>query len=95
MKEYGLPAPKFESERGIFRATLYLEETKAAANDIEEEIIKFCQTPRNRQEFENHFKDIITVQYLFNKYIVPMVKAEKIKLTIPEKPKSKFQKYYS
>ena len=49
MKEYGLPAPKFESERGIFRATLYLEETKAAANDIEEEIIKFCQTPRNRK----------------------------------------------
>lgn len=95
MKEYGLPAPKFESERGIFRATLYLEETKASANDIEEEIIKFCQTPRNRQELENHFKDIITVQYLFNKYIVPMVKAEKIKLTIPEKPKSKFQKYYS
>lgn len=78
MKEYGLPAPKFESERGLFRATLYLEETKAAANDIEEEIIKFCQTPRNRQELENHFKDIITVQYLFNKYIVPIVKAEKI-----------------
>ncbi len=95
MKEYNLPAPKFESERGVFRATLYLEETTTATNNIEEEVIKFCQIPRNRQELENHFKDIITVQYLFNKYIVPMVREEKIKLTIPEKPKSKFQKYYS
>lgn len=96
MKEYGLPAPKFESESGVFRATLYLKnDIVGKFNNIEDEIAEYCKEPKSRAELEEHFGERITTPYLFSKHINPMIKDGRLKLTIPEKPKSKYQKYYS
>ena len=72
MKNAGLPEPKFENERGIFRATLY-----------------------NSAEIEQHFKGRLSINYLMAQIIRPLVEQGKIRLAIPDKPRSKNQKYYS
>lgn len=94
MKEYGLPEPKFESERGIFRATLYNQRNpEVMLNSDEEEIINFCKIPKSRAEIEKLFNGRFSIAYVMSKYIHPMVKKGILKLTIPNAPKSKNQKY--
>lgn len=96
MEEYGLPAPLFESDGGVFRATLY---NRAAINNNfdtnEEAILDFCRTPRSRAELEQLFKGKMTIAYVMEKYIKPMTSEGLIGLTIPDKPKSKYQKYFA
>ncbi len=96
MEEYGLQAPIFESDRGIFKVTLY-NRSKSLSNydQNEEEIINFCRTPKSRSELEKLFKDRMTIAYVMEKYIKPMTERGVIGLTIPDKPKSKYQKYYT
>ena len=96
MEEYGLPAPKFESDRGIFKVTLYNRVSENSALDSNEaEILIFCKTPRSRKELEELFKGRMTIAYVMEKYIKPMVASNQIALTIPDKPKSKYQKYFA
>lgn len=96
MRERGLREPKFEIIRGNFKVTLYngrkpIERTNDA---MEREIAEFCRIPRTREELANRFANM-TINHLMFRYIRPMIAAGTIKLTIPEKPKSKFQQYYS
>lgn len=94
MKEYGLPEPKFESERGIFRATLYNQKNQETIlSSAEEEIMNFCKVPKSRAEIEKLFNGRFSIAYVMSKYIHPMVKKGILKLTIPNAPKSKNQKY--
>ncbi|MDY4079889.1 MAG: ATP-binding protein [Clostridium sp.] len=94
MKEYGLPEPKFESERGIFRATLYNQSNQETILSFEEEeIMNFCKVPKSRAEIEKLFNGRFSIAYVMSKYIHPMVKKGILKLTIPNAPKSKNQKY--
>lgn len=96
MGEYGLPMPKFESERGIFRVTLYNENTKNdSISDEEAEILEFCTVPRSRADIEKLFKGRMTIAYVMTKFIHPMIEDGRIKLTIPDKPRSKNQRYVS
>lgn len=96
MKNAGLPEPKFENERGIFRATLYNSaEIPAPVTGNEEDLLIFCRTPRTRAEIEQHFKGRLSINYLMAHIIRPLVGQGKIKLAIPDKPRSKNQKYYS
>lgn len=96
MKNAGLPEPKFENERGIFRATLYNSaEIPAPVTANEEDLLIFCRTPRTRAEIEQHFKGRLSINYLMAHIIRPLVEQGKIRLAIPDKPRSKNQKYYS
>lgn len=65
---------------------------------IEEEsygdVVEFCKIPRTRHEIAE-FLGIKTVFYASSTYILPLVAQGKLKMTIPDKPKSKNQKYYS
>ncbi len=97
MSEANLPAPKFENDRGIFRVTLYnsVKNEVLVADSETDEILAFCKVPRSRSELEKLFEGRMTIAYVMKKYIRPMVDEGVIKLTIPDKPKSKNQKYYS
>ena len=96
MEEHGLPAPKFESDRGIFKVTLYNQSKEKIVSDpIMAEIMDFCRTPKSRSELETLFKGRMTIAYLMEKYVKPMAENNQLALTIPEKPKSKYQKYYA
>jgi len=96
MEEHGLPAPVFESDRGVFKVTLY-KRTDAVKNTgtVEDEILSFCRTPRSRSELEELFKGRMTVAYVMERYVKPLTENGLLGMTIPGKPKSKFQKYYT
>ena len=95
MREAGLPAPKFESERGIFRATLYNDTaSQVPENSREAELLDFCNTPRSREEIENFFKGRLSINYVMSDIVKPLVAEGKLKLTLPDKPKSRNQRYF-
>ena len=53
MGEHGLPAPVFESDRGIFRATLYKNKKAVSVlSDAESRLLNYCKKPRSRSEIE-------------------------------------------
>lgn len=95
MREAGLPAPKFESERGVFRATLFNETAVAIPlNSKEQELLNFCSVPRSRGEIEEHFRGVLSINYVMSSMVKPLVADGRLKLTIPDKPKSRNQRYY-
>ena len=99
MKEYGLKEPEFQDMRGSFVVKFYKEpETEAHLPEIQNEdmknLILFCKTPRTRKEI-CEFLGLSSVTYAIQKYVMPLVEDGYIKLSIPDKPKSQKQLYYS
>ena len=96
MQEHGLPAPVFESERGIFKAILYKSKEEIIdTSNIESKILAYCKTPKSRGEIETLFEGEMTIAYVMEKYVHKLLEDGLLGMTIPEKPKSKYQKYYS
>lgn len=100
MKKAGLPPAVFESRRGVFKVTLYNEKSglrrlePAILPEPMQKILAFCSEPRSRDEIADYM-GIETPSYVVKKYIRPLLEMEKLRLTIPEAPKSKKQKYIS
>ena len=84
MEAYDLPAPIFEDTRGFFKVTLYNKYT---------DLLKYCKKPRLRSEIAAFCN--VTPEYAMSNKILPLIKNGNLKMTIPEKPKSKLQRYYS
>jgi len=86
----GLPAPQFSVRHGEFKVTIrngfYDRETTTPANQIED----YCSIPRSRDE-------IIAYVNKSRNYVMSIVKSliesGKLKMTLPQKPKSRNQKY--
>lgn len=100
MKEYGLREPVFTNERGTFTVTLY-NHTAALLNNPgkqiqgrEEELLNFLKTPRTRKEIAEYL-GISTITYAMRAYIKPLIEDGRVKLTIPNQPRSQSQKYYT
>lgn len=92
MKAYNLVPAEFSDERGNFIVKFY---KRTLENSTEENsLIEFCRTPRSRKEI-GEFLKIKSVAYAMKKYVQPLIESGKIKLTIPDTPKSTQQKYYS
>lgn len=97
MAEYGLPEPVFQNRRNEFvvilynRATASVEETKQAEDDT---LLAFCRMPRSRQEIADYL-GIKATPYMMNKYVLPLIQQGLLRMTIPDKPKSRNQRYYA
>lgn len=92
MKAYNLVPAEFSDERGNFIVKFY---KKTLENSTEENsLIEFCRTPRSRKEISEFLK-VKSVAYAMKRYVQPLIESGKIKLTIPDTPKSTQQKYYS
>ncbi len=101
MKKYGLPEPRFADRRGEFSVTFYKEHEypDVASPDVEDDdvmsdVVAFCRTPRSRAEIAEHL-DLSSVSYAIKTYVTPLVREGRIKMTIPETPKSPKQLFYS
>ncbi len=96
LKKAGMPNPTFSDRRGVFKVTFNksVEADNLPVNNIEKEILNYCVTPHSREELAKRF-GFESPAYFMKTYISPLIEMGKIKLTIPDKPKSKFQKYYS
>lgn len=70
------------------------EEKKAVEIRSDGDLLAFCHEPRTRQEIAA-FLGKKTVFYAFEHYVQPLIAANKLAMTKPDKPKSKNQKYYT
>ena len=61
-------------------------------SDYDEKILRFSITPKSRKEVMD-LLGISVHTYNYDRYIAPLLKKELLKMTIPDKPKSKNQKY--
>ena len=55
-------------------------------------LMRFCEQPRSRAELQV-FCEIKSRVYFSEKILQPLLKSERLKMTVPEKPKSTKQKY--
>jgi ATP-dependent DNA helicase RecG len=95
MDKLGLKEPVFESRRGVFKATLFndrFNDIKTEEIDIEAKILSFCKQPKTREELTK-LLELSSVSYMVGRYIMPLVESGKLELTIPNKPRSKSQRY--
>jgi ATP-dependent DNA helicase RecG len=99
MKAHGLPEPKFENRRNEFVVTFYNAAEQAVPVQqttvgTAVTLLEFCRTPRTRQEIADYL-GVKTVFYAMQHYVKPLLESGKLVPTIPEKPKSRNQKYYT
>ncbi len=86
----GLPAPIFSVRHGEFKVVMkngYYNES----NSMNDSILDFCAVPRSRDEliaFIGKSRNVVMRQI-----VAPLVESGRLKLTIPDKPKSANQKY--
>jgi ATP-dependent DNA helicase RecG len=97
MAAFGLPEPVFESRRGNFVVTLKNNfNVRQSENAIEADVrglVNFCKTPRTRAEIAAFLGK--TTYYAMRSFVDPLLEGGKLKMTVPDKPKSRNQKYYS
>ena len=98
MKEYHLRQPEFVDERGSFIVKLYRYENTEKTEVIESadgnDLVLFCKTPRTRKEICEYL-GLNSVTYAIQTHVMPLVERGVIKMSIPDKPKSPKQLYYS
>lgn len=102
MESFNLLEPEFIDERGSFIVKFFKEEKKSISKagevlEIEEDIrnlLLFCKTPRTRKEICEYL-GLTSVTYAIQTHVMPLVEKGLMKLSIPDKPKSSKQLYYS
>ncbi len=95
LKKYNLMTPEFLDERGSFIVKFYKKSKQEVIQiDDDNDLILYCKTPRTRKEICDHL-GLTSVTYAIHKHIMPLVEAGQIKMSIPNKPKSPNQLYYS
>lgn len=105
MKKNSLPEPQFVNAHGSFQVVLYngegtlshsisSDEGTAGGRTSQDEkgLIAFCRVPRSRAEIIQYL-EIASGQYALRRYLDPLIRAGAIRLTIPDKPRSKDQRY--
>jgi ATP-dependent DNA helicase RecG len=99
MKAAGLPDPVFAVKRGEFivefkNGMAYPDKQQLVSEktgNLEDQLLEFCRTPRTRKELVNFTG--FSRFYTMDSIIKPLLESGKLKMTLPDKPKSKNQKY--
>lgn len=100
LAEYGLPEPRFENRRNEFVVTFYNGTGETGAAESQEtgekapDLLAFCKTPRTRKEIADYL-GVKTVFYVMQHYVKPLLESGQLAMTMPEKPKSRNQRYYT
>ncbi len=86
----GLPAPVFSAIHGEFKVVmkngLFIE-----TMSVSDSLVEFCSTPRSRSEivaFVGKSKN-----HVMSQIVAPLVASGKLKMTMPDKPKSSNQRF--
>ncbi len=98
-REAGLPEPVFAARRGefivIFRNNLansrVVSRTPKNNGDMRLALLEFCAEPRSRDELVAFTG--FSQYYTMSRLIKPLIDAGKLRMTIPEKPRSRSQRY--
>ncbi len=91
----GLPAPIFSVRHGSFVVTFkndfYKSNLMTEGGHSASAIVKFCEIPRTRDELQKFTG--YSKYYTMSKIVQPLIESGVLQLTMPEKPKSPYQKY--
>lgn len=94
-EDAGLPEPVFAVRRGefitIFKNNFESAEILKSKYDMSENLLLFCKKPRSRTEIVTFTG--FSQYYTMSKLIQPLIDADKIRLTIPNKPRSRNQRF--
>lgn len=102
MTQLGLPEPLFQERRGSFIVTLQ----NASEPDVQpvnlqndekdtldpKGLLIFCQQPRTREEIREYL-ELASFEYALRRYLEPLINAGRLRMTIPDKPRSRKQTY--
>lgn len=101
MAGYGLKEPEFSDERGSFKVCFRKEpESKEPSRQTQEErpgdhdLLLFCITPRTKKEI-CEFLGLNSTSYAIQKYVMPLVEEDRIRMSMPDKPKSPKQLFFT
>ena len=106
MEEAGLPEPVYRQSEFMLYATLknknwgkedtsWVATTHDATHDTthdKKNLLDFCTVPRSRKEMMEYMC-LSNRRYFWEHYLKPMLEDGSIRMTIPDKPRSKNQKY--
>ena len=101
--DYGLPEPHFEEIAGGFRVTVYSSmkatdpagETPYVTEQVTDDILKliaFCVKPKTRKELMEHL-GVKHREHFRSAILGKALQLALVEQTIPDKPRSRFQKY--
>lgn len=91
LQDNNMPSPIFISKYGEFKTII--KKSFGDNNSYEEKIISFCKTPRTREEIVSYIG--LSKNHVISQIVQPLVEQGKLLLTMPDKPRSSLQKYYS
>lgn len=105
MRQEGKPEPEFIDTGSEFRVVLRMraaeiapgEGLRSAKSDVyirtakEQQVLNFCSEPKSRREIAEMLN--VEEYYAARRYINPLVGAGMLAMTLPDKPRSKDQKY--
>ena len=104
MEQRNLPEPVFENTTSEFKVVLYHTPKPSVSpssrartsshKGVEKQLLSYCRTPRTRAEIID-FLEINSGQYALRRYLDPLLKSGDLRMTIPEKPRSRSQRYVS
>ena len=86
----GLPVPVFSVRHGEFKVIMKNGYHTESAS-LTDSIIEFCFVPRSRAELISFAGK--SRNYVMGRIVAPLVESGKLKMTMPDKPKSSNQKY--
>ena len=86
----GLPVPVFSVRHGEFKVIMKNGYHTESAS-LTDSIIEFCSVPRSRAELISFAGK--SRNYVMGRIVAPLVESGKLKMTMPDKPKSSNQKY--
>jgi len=97
MKENGSPEPVFETDddRNYFMTILAAHPDVGVSEQVSEQVIRileFCRTERKKQEILNYL-NLSPAYRNYKRHILPLLQNGLLAFTIPDKPKSRSQKY--
>ena len=96
LKQAGLRDAEFMDSRSEFCVTFYngaQREVHFTERTEEQDLLEFCREPRSRKEIADYL-GIATIYYVSQNYINPLLESDQLKMTIPEHPKSRNQRFY-
>ena len=103
VKEAKMKEPVFKNSRSEFCVTFYngfnqlISEEVNIQNQESDQLVgllEYCKEPKSRKEIAD-FLGITTVYWMMQNYINPLIEKGMLKMTKPDVPKSKNQKYVS
>lgn len=106
MEEAGLPEPVYRQSEFMLYATLKnknwgkedtswvvtTHDTTHDATHDEKNLLEFCAIPRSRKEMMEYI-GLSNRRYFWEHYLKPLLEGGSLRMTIPDKPRSKNQKY--